>query len=164
MTNWLTKLVWETNGRAFTPDELDRLTEYVETLPERLAAAQKLDESQKWLARQLDDLMTPLAAGWGLPKEPFTADFAHSLSAVAHAMLLDDPALLRTGVVASFAGLADALDVPRAEFGRLFAAVWGLLAKRLDERGRELLAPYFEAAAAALGVAAAPEPAAALAV
>ncbi len=157
MTNWLTRLVWETNGRAFAPDELDRLCGYVETLPERLAAAQRLDESQKWLARQLDDLVAPRAAAWGLPKEPFTADFAQALSAVAHAMLLDEPAALGGGVVASFAGLADALDVPRAEFGQLFADVWAVLTRRLDERGQELLAPYFAAVADGLGAADTPE-------
>ncbi len=151
MTNWLTRMVWETNGRAFTPDELDRLTEYVESLPERLAAAQKLDDSQKWLSRQLTDLVAPLAAEWGLPKEPFTTDFAQSLAAVGNAMILDDHDLLRTGVLASFTGLADALDVPRSEFGDLFAAVWTLLTRRLEPRPQELLGPYFLAVADGLG-------------
>lgn len=153
MTNWLTRVVWESNGRPFTPAELDRLTEYAETLPDRLAAAKQLDDSQKWLARQLTDLVAPLAADWGLPKEPFTADFAQSLTAVAHAMLLDDPAALGPGVLASYGGLADALDVPREEFGRLFASAWGLLTRRLDAKAQGLLGPYFRAVADGLGAA-----------
>jgi hypothetical protein len=146
-------MVWESNGRPFSPAEADRICEFADGLPERLHAAQKLEDSQKWLARQLDGLVAPRAAEWGLPKEPFTTDFGQALAAVAQAMLLDDPGLLRTGVVASFAGLADALDVPRADFGRLFADVWELLCKRLEARPQELLGPYFAAVSAGLGAA-----------
>ncbi len=143
MNNWLNRLVLQSNGRPYTADEAERIAEYAESLPDRLAAANKLDESQKWLVKQLADAVADRAEEWGLPREPLVADFAAGLASVAHAMLLDDPAVLDDTVVAPTRGLARALDVPAEELGELFPLAWGLLSKRLDARSAALLAPHF---------------------
>lgn len=150
MNNWLNRLILTTNGRPFTAAEAERVAEYAESLPDRFAAARRLDESQKWLAKQLSDAVAPRAAEWGLPREPLVADFTHTLAAVAHAMLLDDRGVLDDTVVAPFRGLARALDVPGEELGELFHTAWDILAKRLDATAAGLLGPHFVWAANAL--------------
>ena len=150
MTNWLNKLMLTSNGRPLTADEGERLAEYAEGLPDRLAAARKLEESHKWLAKQLADVVAPKATEWGLPREALVNDFVQSLTAVAQAMLLDDPAVLADTVVAPFKSLADALDIPSEELGELLLAAWSALSRRLEPRPAALLQPYFHWAAAAL--------------
>lgn len=150
MTNWLNTLLVTSNGRPLTAAEGERVAEYGESLPDRLAAARRLEESHKWLAKQLADVIGPKAAEWGLPREALVNDFVQSLTAVAHAMLLDDPAVLDETVVGPFRSLATALDIPSEELGDLFHAAWAALAKRLEPRQTALLQPYFHWAATAL--------------
>lgn len=142
-TNWFNRLLTQSNGRPFTAVEAEQIAEYVETLPERLLAAKRLEESQKWLAKQLSDAVAPRAAEWGLPREPLVNDFTHTLSVVAHAMLLDDRTVLDETVVAPFRGLAHALDVPAEELGELFQTAWQLLSKRLEPKYAAMLQPFF---------------------
>ena len=148
--NWLNDLLLAANGRAYTVAEADRLAEYAESLPDRLSAAKRLEESHKWLGKQLADAIAGRAADWGLPREALVADFLQSLAAVAHAMVMDDRPLLDVSVVAPFRGLADALDVPAEEIGELFHAAWAALARRLEPRPAALLEPYFVWAANSL--------------
>jgi hypothetical protein len=143
VNNWLNRLITESNGRPFTVEEAERIAEFSESLPDRLSAAKKLEESQKWLGKQLSEAVGPKAAEWGLPKDPFTNDFAQSLSAIVQAMLLDDLNVLKETVIEPFAALADALDVPREELGGLFTIAWHSLAKRLDPRSIAIMHPYF---------------------
>jgi hypothetical protein len=150
MNNWLNRLITTSNGRPFTVDEAERIAEFAESLPDRLTAAKKLEESQKWLAKQLSDAVAPRAAEWGLPKDPFTNDFAQSLSAIVQSMLLDDVHALEETVIEPFGAIADALDVPREELGELFTIAWQALSKRLDPRSITILQPYFQAVAAGL--------------
>ena len=150
MTNWLNKLMLTSNGRPLTGDEGERLAEYAETLPDRLAAARKLEESHKWLVKQLGEVVAPKAAEWGLPREALVNDFVQSLTAVAQAMLLDDREVLGDTVVAPFRSLADALDIPSEDLGDLLLAAWSSLSRRLEARPAALLQPYFHWAAAAL--------------
>ena len=150
MTNWLNRLMTTSNGRPLTADEGERLAEYAESLPDRLAAVRKLEESQKWLAKQLSEVVAPKAAEWGLPREALVNDFVQSLTAVAQAMLADDLEVLATTVVAPFRSLADALDIPAEELGDLLLAAWAALSRRLEAKPATLLQPYFHWAAAAL--------------
>ena len=151
MSNWLNELMRTSSGRPLTADEGERLAEYAEGLPDRLAAARKLEESHKWLAKQLADVVAPKAAEWGLPREALVNDFVQSLTAVAQAMLVDDRGVLADTVVAPFKGLADALDIPSEELGELLLAAWSALSRRLEGRHAALLRPHFLWAAAALG-------------
>jgi len=141
--NWLNRLIAQSNGRPFTMDEAERIAEFAESLPDRLAAAKKLEDSQKWLAKQLSDAVAPKAHGWGLPKDPFTNDFTQTLSAIAQAMLLDDPKLLDHTVIAPFEALAEALDIPADELGELYTMAWQALSRRLDVKSVSLFLPYF---------------------
>ena len=150
MTNWLNKLMLTSNGRPLTAAEGERLAEYAESLPDRLAAARKLEESHKWLAKQLADVVAPKATEWGLPREALVNDFVQSLTAVAQAMLVDDPDVLADTVVSPFKSLADALDIPSEELGELLLAAWSALSRRLDPRSAALLQPHFQWAAEAL--------------
>ena len=95
-------------------------------------------------------MVAPKATEWGLPREALVNDFVQSLTAVAQAMLLDDPAVLADTVVAPFKSLADALDIPSEELGELLLAAWSALSRRLEPRPAALLQPYFHWAAAAL--------------
>jgi len=147
VNTWLIDLIWSTNGRPFTEDEAERIASYAETLPERLLAVQKLEESQKWLVKNLNDIVGPKAAEWGLPKEPFTQDFAQSLSALAHALLSDDMNVLERNVIQPMKDLADALDIPSEELGNIFVTAWDLLKRRLDPKHASWLEPYFLRAA-----------------
>lgn len=150
MTPWLTRLAHESNGRPFTSDELDKIAQYVEFLPDALAAVKKLDDNQKWLVRHLSDWVAPKAQGWGLPKDPFTTDFAAFLSAVGYALLCDDITLLDATVIDPCRSLADALEVPADEFAGLFDEAWRVLSSRLDPLAAGLLRPFFDRAANAL--------------
>ena len=150
MTNWLNRLMTTSNGRPLTAAEGERLAEYAESLPDRLAAVRKLEESQKWLAKQLTDVVAPKAAEWGLPREALVNDFVQSLTAVAQAMLADDLEVMAETVVAPFRSLADALDIPADELGDLLLAAWSALSRRLEARPAALLQPYFRWAAEAL--------------
>lgn len=143
MTNWITRLAHASNGRALTPAEAESVAEYVETLPDRLLAAKKLEESKKWLVKHLSDFIAPRALEWGLPKDPFANDFVGYLSAVSHAMIGNDREILAETVVAPLSETADALDVPRTAFAELFDTTWQALKKRLDDRSAELLVPFF---------------------
>jgi hypothetical protein len=143
MKHWLNRLAFESNGRALTPNEVDMIAEYAETLPDRLAAAKKLEESLKWLVRHLSDFIAPRAAEWGLPKDPFSNDFAQCLSAIAHAMIGNDVELLNSTIVTPYIQTAEALEVPVEAFADLFDTAWQALSKRLDPRSTELLAPHF---------------------
>jgi hypothetical protein len=143
MTNWITRLAHASNGRVLTPAESESVAEYVESLPDRLAAARKLDESQKWLVKHLSDYIAPRAAEWGLPKDPFANDFAQCLTAVAHAMVCNDKELLKDSVITPYTLTADALEVPRGVFAGLFDSTWQALSRRLDSRSAELLVPFF---------------------
>ena len=78
MTNWLNTLLVTSNGRPLTAAEGERVAEYGESLPDRLAAARRLEESHKWLAKQLADVIGPKAAEWGLPREALVNDFVQS--------------------------------------------------------------------------------------
>lgn len=147
MKTWLIDLIWSTNGRPFSEDEAERIAAYAETLPERFQAVQKLEENQKWLVKQLNDYVAPKAAEWGLPKEPFTQDFAQSLSALAHALLSDDRDALEQQVIMPMKSLADALDLPAEELGNLFVISWDLLKRRLEPGPTRWLEPYFVRAA-----------------
>lgn len=144
MTTWLTRLVHKTNGRPFTPDEVSKITEYAEFLPDALAAVRKLDENQKWLVRHLSDWVSPKAQEWGLPKDPFTSDFAAFLAAVGRALLCDDIALLDADVIDPCESLAAALEVPTEEFAGLFDEAWRVLLPRLDPLAAELFRPFFD--------------------
>jgi hypothetical protein len=150
MNTWLVDLIWSTNGRPFSEDEAERIATYAETLPERLLAVQKLEDSQKWLVKQLNDVVAPKAAEWGLPKEPFTQDFAQSLTALAHAMLTDDFRALDLHVIQPMKDLAEALDIPGEELGNIFNAAWDLLNRRIDPTHAKWLEPYFTRAAQGL--------------
>ena len=150
MNTWLIDLIWQTNGRPFTEDEAERIAAYAETLPERLQAVSKLEESQKWLVKQLCDVVAPKAAEWGLPKEPFTQDFAQSLSALGHAMLSDDYNLLERNVLQPMRDLAEALELPVEELGNLFVVSWDLLQRRLESSQARWLEPFFQRAAESL--------------
>ena len=150
MTNWLNNLLVTSSGRPLTADEGERVAEYAESLPERLAAARKLEESHKWLAKQMGDTVAPKAAEWGLPREALVNDFVQSLVAVANAMLLDDRSVLDDTVVGPFRSLAAALDIPSEDLGDLFHAAWSALSRRLEARHAALLHPYFHWAATAL--------------
>ena len=150
MTNWLNTLLVTSSGRPLSAAEGERLAEYGESLPDRLAAARRLEESHKWLAKQLAEVVGPKAAEWGLPREALVNDFVQSLTAVAHAMLLDDRAVLGDTVVGPFRSLAAALDIPPEDLGELFHAAWAALARRLEPRPAALLQPYFHWAATAL--------------
>ena len=150
MTNWLNKLLVASSGRPLTPDEADRVAEYGESLPDRLAAARRLEESAKWLTKQMTDVVGPKATEWGLPREALVNDFVQSLTAVAHAMLLDDRSVLDETVVRPFQSLAAALDIPGEDLGDLFHAAWAALSRRLEARPAQLLHPYFHWAATAL--------------
>lgn len=143
MSNWLNRLVLTTNGRPFTRAEADRIAEYAESLPERLAAARKLEESHKWFARHFSDAIADRAELWGLPREPIVADFTANLAQIAHAMLLDDRGVLDATVVAPGRRLAAALDLEAEDLAELFTTAWGLLSKRLDPAPAALLGPYF---------------------
>jgi len=143
MDNWFNRLVVQSNGRPFTLDEAERIAEFAESLPDRLAAAKRLEESQKWLAKQLSDVVAPKAHSWGLPKDPFTNDFTQTLSAIAQAMLLDDTAMLDQSVIAPFNTLAEALDIPSDELGGLYTIAWEALSRRLDPKSVTLFLPYF---------------------
>jgi hypothetical protein len=147
---WLTQLVHASNGRPFTADELDKITQYVEFLPDALAAVKKLDENQKWLVRHLGEWVAPKAQEWGLPKDPFTTDFAAFLAAVGHALLCDDITLLDTSVITPCRGLADALEIPAAEFAGLFDEAWRVLQPRLDPLSAQLIQPFLGRVAGAL--------------
>jgi Phycobilisome protein len=143
MTNWITRLAVQSNGRALTPEETDAVAEYVETLPDRLAAAKRLEESMKWLVRHLSDFIAPRTLEWGLPKDPFSNDFAQCLSSVAHAMICNEVELLKSTVIQPYIEIADALEVPVEAFADLFDSAWHAIAKRFDARSSELLAPHF---------------------
>lgn len=153
MNTWLVDLIWASNGRAFTEDEAERIAAYAETLPERLQAVQKLEDAQKWLIRQMADFVSPKAAVWGLPKEPFTQDFAQSLSALSHAMLTDDDNVLERQVVRPMRDLAEALDIPAEELGELFTHAWDLLKRRLEPAHAKWFERYFVMSAEKLGAA-----------
>ena len=150
MNSWLNQLVHASNGRYFTADEGERIVAYAESLPDRLAAAKRVEEAQPWLARHLGDAVGYRAADWGLPREPFAGDFARALTPVVAAMLLDDPDTLDEAVVQPFVGLAAALDVPAGDLGDLFGAAWAGLSGRLDAKSAGLLEPYFHRVAAGL--------------
>ncbi len=150
MTPWLTRLANDTNGRPFSSEEIDRITLYGERLPDALAAVRKLEDNQKWLVRHLTEWVAPKAQQWGLPKDPFTTDFASFLSAVGYALVCDDLTVLEATVVAPCQTLADALEVPAEEFAGLFDEAWRVLAQRLDPTAAGLLAPYFDRAAEGL--------------
>lgn len=143
MDNWLNRLVTTSNGRPFTAEEAERIAEFAESLPDRLSAAKRLEESQKWLAKQLSDVVGPKAQNWGLPKEPFTNDFTQTLSAISQAMLLDDTSLLDTTVIAPFIALSESLDIPEDELGELYTHAWQALSRRLDAKSVALFLPYF---------------------
>lgn len=147
MTPWLTHLAHESNGRPFTSDELDKIAQYVEFLPDALAAVKKLDDSQKWLVRHMSDWVAPQAQAWGLPKDPFTTDFAAFLAAVGYALLCDDIRLIDAEVAAPFRSLAVALEVPAEEFAGLFDEAWRVLHPRLDPLSAKLLEAFFARAA-----------------
>ena len=151
MANWLNRLIVDSNNRPYTGEEAERIAEYAESLPERLACAKKLEESGKWLARQLNDQFAEKAGEWGLPREAVVADFIDGLAAVAHAMLMDDVDSLQESVVAPYTSLAGALELDPEEFGGLFRAAWDALARRLEPKHAALLRPHFEACVAALG-------------
>ena len=150
VSNWLNVLVARSNGRPFTRDEADRVAEYAESLPDRLSAAKKLEDSAKWFARQFSDAVADRAERWGLPREPLVADFAANLVQLAHAMILDDVDVLADTAVAPDRSLARALDLPAEDYGELYRTAWAILAKRLEPRPAALLRPYFDYAAAAL--------------
>ena len=143
MTNWITKLAHSTNGRPLSQDETEMLVDYVETLPDRLLAAKKLEECQKWLVKHLSDYIAPRAIEWGLPKDPFATDFALCLTALVHSMVCSDKELLIAEVILPFCETADALEVPRNIFADLFDTAWHALCKRLDPRSLQLLEPSF---------------------
>ncbi len=143
MTNWITNLAHSSNGRPLSQDETELLVDYVETLPDRLTAAKKLEECQKWLVKHLSDYIAPRAAEWGLPKDPFANDFALCLTALAHSMVCRDKELLIAEVILPFCETADALEVPRNIFADLFNTAWHALCKRLDPRSLQLLEPSF---------------------
>jgi hypothetical protein len=144
VTTWLTRLVHETNGRPFTPDEVSRIGAYVEFLPEALAAVKKLEENQKWLVRHLSEAVGARAVEWGLPKDPFATDFAAFLAAVGHAVLAGDLDVLDRTVVGPCESLADALEVRREEFAGLFEEAWRVLSPRLDPASAARLKPFFD--------------------
>jgi hypothetical protein len=143
-------MVHESNGRPFTPDEVGQIGTYVEFLSDALAAVKKLEDNQKWLVRHLSDSLAGKAVEWGLPKDPFTADFAGFLAAVGHAVVANDLELIDHTVVAPCASLADALEVPRSEFAMLFEEAWRILTPRLDPTSTARLEKYFARAAARL--------------
>jgi hypothetical protein len=143
---WLTRLVHESNGRPFTPDEVARVATYAEFLGDAVTAVRKLEESQRWLVRHLSDAVGERAVGWGLPKDPFANDFAAFLAAIGHAVLCDDLASIDHAVVAPCESLADALEVPRSEFAGLFEEAWRALAPRLDPTSTTRLQRYFDRA------------------
>jgi Phycobilisome protein len=160
MNNWINRLAFASNGRALTTDEVESLAEYAETLPDRLVAAKKLEESLKWLVRHLSEYIAPRAAEWGLPKDPFSNDFAQCLTSVTHAMLCNEVELLTDTVVKPYVETADALEVPREVFADLFDTAWQALNKRLEPRSIELLAPAFSYVIGELRLAAGWEPSA----
>ncbi len=150
MDNWLNRIIHTSNGRYFTAEEAERVADYAESLPDRLAAAKKLEDAQRWLVRHLSDVVSPLAAEWGLPREPLAQDLVRATAPVAVAMLLDDPDVLDETVVRPFEALAAALDVPAGELADLFDALQAEVGRRLDPTSAGLLAPYFARVAADL--------------
>jgi hypothetical protein len=144
MNTWLVRMVHESNGRLFTPDEMNRISNYVEFLAESVAAVKKLDENQKWLIRHLSDVMGTKAVEWGLPKDPFTNDFAAFLAAIGHAVLSEDLDVLEETVIKPCESLADALEIPRAELALMFQEAWRILTPRLDPPSENRLRRFFE--------------------
>jgi Phycobilisome protein len=146
VTTWMTRLVHESNGRPFTQDEVNRIAHYVEFLNDAVTAVKKLEENQKWLIRHLSESVGARAVEWGLPKDPFTNDFAAFLAAIGHAVLSDDLEVIDHTVVRPCESLADALEVPRSEFAVLFEEAWRILTPRLDPASATRLQRYFDRA------------------
>lgn len=144
MDNWLNQLIRASNGRAFTEDEAERVTEYAESLPVRLSAAAKVQDAQKWLTRHLGDAVGQRASEWALPREPLAHDFVQAINPIVTAMLLDDKDVLGPAVIHPFESLAAALDIPASELAELFQVAWSSLCTRLDPPAMALLQPYFE--------------------
>jgi hypothetical protein len=146
MYNWLSQLVHLSNGRPFSPDEVNRIGNYADGLRDAVIAVKKLEENQKWLVRHLSEAMGGKAQDWGLPRDPFTTDFAAFLASIGHAVLSQDLDILDHTVVQPCASLADALEIPRHEFGLLFQEAWRILAPRLDPTSSMVLVRYFDRA------------------
>jgi len=146
VTTWLQQIIGESNGRPFSQDELHRIVSAAEMLPEKLAAIKKMEDAQKWLVRQLSEHISPRAAEWGLPKDPFSTDFAVLLAAVGQALLCDDLDLVDANVVHPCVQLAEALELPVSVWVGLFEVAVTTLTQKLDQRSMELLKPYFQRA------------------
>jgi len=140
---WLNRMILNSNGRPFSSEESERIAEFAESLPDRLAAAKKLEEAHKWLGKQLTDFVAQRSESWGLPKDPFTTDFVQLQTAISQALLCDDTELLHDSVIEPLQHMSDALDLPARDFGELFEATWNLLSKKLDPRSTALLMPLY---------------------
>ncbi len=144
MMNWIMQLAMDSNGRPFTDEEVERLVNSVETLPDRLAAVQAVEQSQKWLTRLMTDHLAPIAQEYGLPKDPLAHDFVAGLTTLCNAALCDDHELILANVVKPYQRMAYALDVPQSVFSGMFAAAKAGLVNRLGADAISPLSNYFD--------------------
>jgi hypothetical protein len=146
MSDWITQLAMSSNGRAFTADEAEKIAQSVESLPDRIAAVQAVEQQQKWLTRIMTEHLSPIAQEWGLPKDPLAHDFVVGLSTLCNAALCDDHDLIQVRVVKPYCRLARALEVSSSIFGTMLKTATEGLQAKLGHEAFQPLQPYFQVA------------------
>lgn len=142
MTNtWLEDLIRETNERFFNDDELDRLTAYYSSLPERIQASGELERLEARLAESFPtEVIFSMSPGGS---RRLALDFLECLRPLALSVLADDPILFRRRWLDQLPRLIEATKISVDEVARCCQRLREHLAGALSPHSGMLIFPLF---------------------
>lgn len=155
MSTRLQNMARAAEGRYFTPDERRILREYAESVPQRLEAAERVEQNEESiLAAVIEEIRQrrpEFATHRDQPWARLYRDLQLVLRSSTQALVCDDERLLDERVLYWLRSVAAASDVSPAFLGECYTALRERCRATLPESAFRLLKPLLERAVEVLG-------------